>query len=74
MYSETALDLWPLHPMPYPEEVFSGWLARINRAHGLAPWRFVRELRRRARAREHDVIGDGPEVAAIRNFVQASPT
>jgi TniQ len=43
MCSEAPPDLWPLRPQPFAEEAFSGWLARISQAHGLPPWRFVRD-------------------------------
>jgi hypothetical protein len=55
MCSEAPPDLWPLRPQPFAEEAFSGWLARISQAHGLPPWRFVRELRRCVRTRAHDL-------------------
>jgi hypothetical protein len=55
MCSEAPPELWPLRPRPYPEEAFSGWLARISQAHGLPPGRFARELRRHVRARAQDL-------------------
>jgi hypothetical protein len=55
MCSEAPLELWPLRPRPYPDEAFSGWLARISQAHGLPPGRFVRELRRRVRTGARDL-------------------
>jgi hypothetical protein len=39
--------LWPLRPRPRPDEVFTGWIARIAQAHGLAPEVLLSYLRSR---------------------------
>jgi len=45
MWCETEPDLWPLRPHPLPEEVFSGWLARVAQGHGVEPGFLFAHLR-----------------------------
>jgi TniQ len=47
MSFETEPDLWPIRPRPFPGEVFTGWVARIAQAHGLAPTVLLAHFRAR---------------------------